>query len=49
MASISWDKGDKRGIRGQGQLRWPVIEQLRRTGLYLTDALWQHILREVGE
>ena len=27
----------------------PVIEHLRRTGLYVSDALVQHILREVGE
>ena len=27
----------------------PVIEHLRRTGLYVSDALVQHILREDGE
>jgi predicted nucleic acid-binding protein len=27
----------------------PVVEHLRRTGLYASDALVQHILREVGE
>ena len=27
----------------------PVIEHLRRTGLYVSDALVQYILREVGE
>jgi len=27
----------------------PVIEHLRRTGLYVSDALVQHILQEVGE
>jgi predicted nucleic acid-binding protein len=27
----------------------PVIEHPRRTGLYVSDALVQHILREVGE
>lgn len=27
----------------------PVIEQLRRTGLYVSDALVQHILEQVGE
>jgi predicted nucleic acid-binding protein len=27
----------------------PVIEYLRRTGLYVSDAVVQHILREVGD
>jgi len=27
----------------------PAIEHLRRTGLYVSDALVQHLLREVGE
>ena len=27
----------------------PVAEHLRRTGLYVSDSLVQHILREVGE
>ena len=27
----------------------PIIEHLRRTGLYVTDALVQHFLREVGD
>ena len=27
----------------------PVIEHLRRTGLYVSDGLVQHLLREVGE
>ena len=27
----------------------PIIEHLRRTGLYVSDAMVQHILRQVGE
>jgi len=27
----------------------PVIEHLRRTGLYISDALVRHILEQVGE
>ena len=27
----------------------PVLEHLRKTGLYVSDALVQHILGEVGE
>ena len=34
---------------GQIALAAPVIEHLRRTGLYVSDALVQHLLREVGE
>jgi len=27
----------------------PIIEHLRKTGLYVSDAMVQHILRQVGE
>ena len=37
--------------KAMGRIAWaaPVIEHLRRTGLYVSDALVQHLLREVGE
>jgi predicted nucleic acid-binding protein len=34
---------------GQIAAAAPVIEHLRRTGLYVSDALVQHILEQVGE
>jgi predicted nucleic acid-binding protein len=35
--------------RGRIAQAAPVVERLRRTGLYVSDSVVQHILREVGE